>query len=57
MILGLTATYTIAIVALASLIDGVGLPDGAVRTLAVVVLLPSGWRCCCPASPRAWRRR
>ena len=31
-----------AIVALASLIDGVGLPDGAVRTLAVVVLLVFG---------------
>jgi cytochrome c biogenesis protein CcdA/thiol-disulfide isomerase/thioredoxin len=41
-ILGLTITHTIAIVALASVIDGVGLPDGAVRTLAVVVLLVFG---------------
>jgi cytochrome c biogenesis protein CcdA/thiol-disulfide isomerase/thioredoxin len=41
-ILGLTVTHTIAIVALASLIDGVGLPDGAVRTGAVVILLAFG---------------
>jgi cytochrome c biogenesis protein CcdA/thiol-disulfide isomerase/thioredoxin len=41
-IVGLTATFTIAIVALASVIDGVGLPDGAVRTIAVVVLLVFG---------------
>jgi cytochrome c biogenesis protein CcdA/thiol-disulfide isomerase/thioredoxin len=41
-ILGLTVTHTVAIVALASLIDGVGLPDGAVRRLAVAVLLAFG---------------
>jgi cytochrome c biogenesis protein CcdA/thiol-disulfide isomerase/thioredoxin len=41
-ILGLTVTHTVAIVALASLIDGVGLPDGGVRALAVVVLLAFG---------------
>jgi cytochrome c biogenesis protein CcdA/thiol-disulfide isomerase/thioredoxin len=41
-ILGLVATFTVAIVALASVIDGVGLPDGTVRTLAVVVLLGFG---------------
>jgi cytochrome c biogenesis protein CcdA/thiol-disulfide isomerase/thioredoxin len=41
-IAGLAATFTVAIVALASLVDGVGLPDGAVRTLAVVVLLGFG---------------
>ena len=41
-ICGLVATFTVAIVALASLIDGVGLPNGAVRTLAVVVLLAFG---------------
>jgi cytochrome c biogenesis protein CcdA/thiol-disulfide isomerase/thioredoxin len=41
-IVGLTVTHTIAIVALASLIDGVGLPDAAVRTGAVVVLLAFG---------------
>ena len=42
MILGLVATFTVTIVALASVIDGVGLPDGTVRTLAVVVLLAFG---------------
>jgi cytochrome c biogenesis protein CcdA/thiol-disulfide isomerase/thioredoxin len=41
-ITGLTATFTIAIVALASLVDGVGLPGGTVRTLAVAVLLGFG---------------
>jgi cytochrome c biogenesis protein CcdA/thiol-disulfide isomerase/thioredoxin len=41
-IAGLAATFTVAIVALASLVDGVGLPDGTVRTLAVVVLLGFG---------------
>ena len=41
-IAGLTATHTLAIVALASIVDGVGLPDGAVRTIAVVVLLVFG---------------
>jgi cytochrome c biogenesis protein CcdA/thiol-disulfide isomerase/thioredoxin len=41
-IAGLTTTFTLAIVALASLVDGVGLPDGAVRTLAVGVLLAFG---------------
>jgi cytochrome c biogenesis protein CcdA/thiol-disulfide isomerase/thioredoxin len=41
-ITGLTATFTLAIVALASLVDGVGLPDGGVRTLAVLVLLVFG---------------
>ncbi len=41
-ILGLVTTFTVAIVALASVIDGVGLPDGTVRTVAVVVLLVFG---------------
>ena len=41
-ILGLVSTFTVAIVALASVVDGVGLPDGTVRTLAVVVLLGFG---------------
>src|SRR5215211_3262099 len=41
-IAGLTCTFTVAIVALASVIDGVGLPDGTVRTIAVVVLLVFG---------------
>jgi cytochrome c biogenesis protein CcdA/thiol-disulfide isomerase/thioredoxin len=41
-IAGLVTTFTVAIVALASVIDGVGLPDGTVRTIAVVVLLGFG---------------
>ena len=41
-VLGLIATHTLAIVALATIIDGVGLADGAVRSLAVVVLLLFG---------------
>ena len=48
-IVGLTVTHTIAIVALASLIDGVGLPNGVVRTLAVVVLLAFGLSLLVPA--------
>jgi cytochrome c biogenesis protein CcdA/thiol-disulfide isomerase/thioredoxin len=39
---GLAVTYTIAIVALASVIDGVGLAEGATRTFAIAVLLVFG---------------
>ena len=39
---GLAVTHTIAIVALASVIDGVGLAEGAVRTLAIAVLFLFG---------------
>src|ERR671917_186780 len=48
-ILGLTVTHTVAIVALASLIDGVGLPNGTVRTVAVGVLLAFGLSLLVPA--------
>jgi cytochrome c biogenesis protein CcdA/thiol-disulfide isomerase/thioredoxin len=48
-IAGLTATFTIAIVALASLVDGVGLAGGTVRTLAVVVLLGFGFALLVPS--------
>ena len=48
-ILGLVATFTLAIVALASVIDGVGLPNGTVRTLSVVVLLGFGLALLVPA--------
>src|SRR5947209_1924191 len=41
-VLGLGATFTIAIVALAQLVRGVGLASGAARTLAIVVLLAFG---------------
>ena len=48
-ILGLVWTFTLAIVALASVIDGVGLPNGTVRTLSVVVLLGFGVALLVPA--------
>jgi cytochrome c biogenesis protein CcdA/thiol-disulfide isomerase/thioredoxin len=41
-VLGLAATFTIAIVALAQLVKGVGLDGSAARTLAIVVLIAFG---------------
>jgi cytochrome c biogenesis protein CcdA/thiol-disulfide isomerase/thioredoxin len=41
-VVGLAATFTIAIVALAQLVKGVGLASGAARTLAIVVLIVFG---------------
>jgi cytochrome c biogenesis protein CcdA/thiol-disulfide isomerase/thioredoxin len=41
-VLGLPLTFTVTIVGLASVIDGVGLGPGATRTLAVVVLIGFG---------------
>ncbi len=41
-VLGLAITFTIAIVALAQLVKGVGLASGAARTAAVVVLIAFG---------------
>ena len=41
-ILGLAVTFTVSIVALASITKGVGLGNGAVRTLAVLVLIAFG---------------
>jgi cytochrome c biogenesis protein CcdA/thiol-disulfide isomerase/thioredoxin len=41
-VLGLATTFTVAIVALAQLVKGVGLASGAARTLAIVVLLGFG---------------
>jgi cytochrome c biogenesis protein CcdA/thiol-disulfide isomerase/thioredoxin len=41
-VIGLAATFTVAIVALAQLVKGVGLASGAARTLAIVVLLTFG---------------
>jgi cytochrome c biogenesis protein CcdA/thiol-disulfide isomerase/thioredoxin len=41
-VLGLAITFTIAIVALATIAKGVGLASGATRTLAVVVLISFG---------------
>jgi cytochrome c biogenesis protein CcdA/thiol-disulfide isomerase/thioredoxin len=41
-VIGLAATFTIAIVALAQLVKGVGLASSAARTVAIVVLLAFG---------------
>jgi cytochrome c biogenesis protein CcdA/thiol-disulfide isomerase/thioredoxin len=41
-VIGLAATFTIAIVLLAQLVNGVGLASGAARTLAIVVLITFG---------------
>src|SRR5437764_3677672 len=41
-VLGVGATFTIAIVVLAQLVRGVGLASGAARTVAIVVLLAFG---------------
>jgi cytochrome c biogenesis protein CcdA/thiol-disulfide isomerase/thioredoxin len=41
-VVGLAATFTIAIVVLAQLVKGVGLASGAARTLAIVVLIAFG---------------
>jgi cytochrome c biogenesis protein CcdA/thiol-disulfide isomerase/thioredoxin len=41
-VLGLALTFTIAIVALAQLVKGVGLASGAARTFAIVVLVAFG---------------
>src|SRR5947207_14348232 len=41
-VVGLAATFTIAIVALAQLVNGVGLASGAARTLAIAVLFLFG---------------
>jgi cytochrome c biogenesis protein CcdA/thiol-disulfide isomerase/thioredoxin len=41
-VLGLAVTFTITIVGIAELVDGVGLGGGALRTLAVLVLLGFG---------------
>ena len=42
-VLGLAATFTIAIVLLAQLVKGVGLASGAARTFAIVVLFVFGF--------------
>src|SRR5215211_8661007 len=41
-VIGLAATFTVTIVGLASVVDGVGLGAGGTRTLAVVVLIGFG---------------
>src|ERR1044072_5301652 len=41
-VIGLAITFTITIVGLATVVDGVGLGDGSLRSLAVIVLLVFG---------------
>src|ERR1700742_2168860 len=41
-VIGLAVTFTIAIVALAQLVKGVGLASSATRTIAIVVLIAFG---------------
>ncbi|HEY3945495.1 MAG TPA: cytochrome c biogenesis protein CcdA, partial [Solirubrobacteraceae bacterium] len=41
-VIGLAVTFTIAVVALAQLVKGIGLASGAARTVAIVVLLAFG---------------
>ena len=48
-IIGLTFTHTLAIVAIATVIEGVGLAEGVTRTLAVTVLLLFGLALLWPA--------
>ena len=50
-VLGLAVTFTVAIVALAQLVKGVGLASGAARTLAIAVLVAFGVVLLVPASP------
>jgi cytochrome c biogenesis protein CcdA/thiol-disulfide isomerase/thioredoxin len=49
-VVGLAITFTITIVVLATVIDGVGLADGATRTVAIVVLLAFGIVLAVPAA-------
>jgi len=52
---GLALTFTFATVALVYLISALGLPDGFVRTLAIVVLIAFGVSLLFLRSPRASR--
>ncbi len=48
-VLGLAVTFTVTIVGLATVVDGVGLGDSAVRTVAIVVLAAFGVAVAVPA--------
>jgi cytochrome c biogenesis protein CcdA/thiol-disulfide isomerase/thioredoxin len=49
-VVGLALTHTIAIVGIASVVDGVGFADGTLRTLAIFVLLVFGLTLLVPAA-------
>src|SRR3954454_19823987 len=46
---GLAVTFTITIAGLASVVDGVGVADGAARTVAIAVLFAAGLALLVPA--------
>jgi cytochrome c biogenesis protein CcdA/thiol-disulfide isomerase/thioredoxin len=48
-VLGLAITFTVTIVGLATVVDGVGLGDGATRDIAIVVLIVFGLAIAMPA--------
>src|SRR4051812_50085240 len=48
-VLGLSVTFCVTIVGLAEVADGVGVGDGALRTVAIVVLLVFGLALAVPA--------
>lgn len=54
---GLTLTHTITIVGLASVVDGVGVGDGALRTAAIVVLALFGGTLLVPRAAEALQMR
>src|SRR5919197_3481148 len=48
-VIGLAITFTVTIVGLATVVDGVGLGDSVVRTIAIVTLLVCGLAVAIPA--------
>ena len=56
-VLGLAVTFTVTIVGLATVVDGVGLGDSFTRDLAIVALLVFGLAVAVPRSATGWRRR
>lgn len=56
-VVGLAATFTVTIVGLAEVVDGVGLGDGATRTLAIAALLAFGLLVLAPPAAHAVEAR
>ena len=55
-VLGLSITFTVTIVGVANVVDGVGLGSDPLRDVAIAVLLVFGLTLLLPAWPLAWRR-
>ena len=55
-VIGLTVTFTVVIVGVANVVDGVGLGSDPLRDIAVAVLLASGLALIVPGWPTVWRR-